>query len=227
MQLKIGILIIGSLYWSGEGKRDHWRRTRLNMTAESTVNVPIRYGRLSKSGTYTMVFAPTCPLGQAKVVPCARNVSCLNDLSTEARWLWAAEVKEVPESEAGLGDSVARSWGCVGLLPNPDSQVPESLLTEWREFIASDRQYVANEARCINENGLLQLRWPTLAGGQKQLPLDLLLATANDPTLACATVTSIADAWNRNPNQTKYFKNNRNSGIQTFEDKAIAMLIMQ
>lgn len=153
MQLKVGILIIGSLYWDGRGNRDSWRRTRLNMTAESAVNVPIRYGRLSQSGTYTMVFAPACPPGQAKVVPCARNVSCLKDLSTEAKWLWAAEVRAVPESEAGLGDSVAKSWGCVGLLPNPDSKISKSFLAEWREFVARDPEYAANEARCINENG--------------------------------------------------------------------------
>lgn len=49
MSLTIGILAIGSLYWD-KGVREGWRNSRLRMDHERTVMVPIRYGRLSKSG---------------------------------------------------------------------------------------------------------------------------------------------------------------------------------
>jgi hypothetical protein len=55
------------------------------------VKAPIRYGRLSRSKTYTMVFDPGCRDGQAKVRSCLRSVSSIADLVEEAKALWVAE----------------------------------------------------------------------------------------------------------------------------------------
>ena len=43
--MKIGVLIIGSLYWEEKPHRDKWRRERLCVESRQHVKVPIRYGR--------------------------------------------------------------------------------------------------------------------------------------------------------------------------------------
>jgi hypothetical protein len=58
--LKAGILLAGSLYWSDKAHRVRWRRGHLKPRSEMSVALPIRYGRLSSTGSYTMVFAPGC-----------------------------------------------------------------------------------------------------------------------------------------------------------------------
>lgn len=55
-------------------------------------------------------------------------------------------------------------------------------------------------------------------------PLDLLLATSNDPEPTYPTVQEIANAWNREPDserRAEYFRQNRKNGIHTFQDHAI------
>ena len=69
----IGILIAGSLYWSTEPYRVTWRDKFLDISRVIPVRAPIRYGRKSRLGSYTMVFAPGSPIGQAKVVACRRT----------------------------------------------------------------------------------------------------------------------------------------------------------
>ena len=59
-RIRIGVLIIGSLYWDEKEHRETWRRDRLVDLGDATrVHVPIRYGRLSRKRgcTYTMVFS--------------------------------------------------------------------------------------------------------------------------------------------------------------------------
>jgi hypothetical protein len=89
--LKVGILIARSLYWRANRHREKWRDSFLHKDHVSSVNAPIRYGRLSLSKTYTMVYAPGTPLGKAKVVACNRDVTAIDELVDEAAALWAAE----------------------------------------------------------------------------------------------------------------------------------------
>ena len=58
-KIKIGVLMIGSLYWSMRRRRERWRRKRLDMAAMQHVRVPIRYGRRSSGWncSFTMVFS--------------------------------------------------------------------------------------------------------------------------------------------------------------------------
>ena len=76
MTYRIGIMMIGSLYWDKDRTRVNWRKNRLSKE-EFDVFAPIRYGRLSKKrgSTYTMVFSKLCArknygFGSAKVVTC-------------------------------------------------------------------------------------------------------------------------------------------------------------
>ena len=79
----------------------------------------------------------------------------------------------------------------------------------------------------IDRSGRLLVPWPALVGGGGPTPLDLLLATATDPTLEdqgtkYASAETVAAAWNReNYDRVSYFRNNVRDGIRTFQDDAI------
>lgn len=47
--MRIGVLIIGSLYWDGSAARCQWRHDRLGCGGQRKVRAPIRYGRKSSS----------------------------------------------------------------------------------------------------------------------------------------------------------------------------------
>ncbi len=227
MPLKVGVLIIGSLYWR-EGGRDRWRRWRLDMNRKWLVKAPIQYGRRSQNGTFTMVFSrlPEDQLGQAIIVPCQREVYSPADLIAEAEWLWSAEEDEVPSlCTLSPAQTISAKWkkggGCVALLRNPQSYVPQELLDGWADRVLREQHYNANDRRRVDVRGTLLIDWPHLTEGGR---LDLLLAVANDPEPTYPTVQEIAEAWNREPDKERkaeYFRRNREKGIYTFQDDAI------
>lgn len=218
MRLDIGVLIIGSLYWDMDGGRGGWREQRLQRDREWLVKAPIRYGRLSRDrGIYTMVFSRLSEdqFGQAKVVGCRNAVSSLSDLVREAEYLWAAERKCPPDTH------ISSNWGCVALMSHPQREIPQDLLDGWSRHVAT--KYQADDGRLVNCQGMLQIVWTRLVDGSGSVPLDLLLATSNSPTLPYPSVEAIADRLSSGSNE--YFRQNRNSGIQTFQDSAIAGLL--
>jgi hypothetical protein len=237
----VGILIAGSLYWRAVPHRERWREQFLQMDRATAVRVPIRYGRLSRlSKTYTMVYAPGTPPGQAKVVPCNHAIAFLKDIVTEAAALWAAEQSNDVKSPPGEPHSA--QWGCVGLLPNPNSTIPGHLLDQWAQHVSGERssrdrarnydpaKYAVKGHAAINERGLLQIRWPDRSdNGQPLDDFDLLLATATKPvpdpaTGDFASPAVIANAWNE-ARDASYFQSNRKHGFETFQDKEIAELL--
>jgi hypothetical protein len=239
MPLKIGILIAGSLYWRDVPHRARWREQCLHMDRTTAVNVPIRYGRLSRSRTYTMVYAPTTPPGRAKVVPCKHEIASFKEMVAGATALWAAEQSE--ERKPPPGQLHSAQWGCVGLLPNPNSDIPGHLLEAWAERVAGENssrngakndptKYAVKGKAALGERGLLQIPWPDRSDNGKTLDgFDLLLATATKPvpdlrTGDFASVAAIADAWNRAGNAS-YFHSNRQNGFKTFQDEDIAALL--
>lgn len=137
MSWRLGILIAGSLDWRGEPYRGEWRQSRLTPDAGVVVRAPIRYGRLSQSGTYTMVFAPGCPDGQAKVRMCSRPLSSLADLTDEAKALWAAE--RPPNSRPLPGRLHSAEWGCVALLASPEAVDSQHMLARWAKRVALEK----------------------------------------------------------------------------------------
>ena len=125
MSLSIGVLMIGSLYW--DEVRARWRGDRFERDVEFLVEAPIRYGRLSSSGTYTMVFSPSVPqMGTARVLKCVRSIEDPNDLINEAEHLWAAERRQKRRDGA-----IMSTWGCVALLASPIRTIPHELLEAW------------------------------------------------------------------------------------------------
>jgi hypothetical protein len=227
LTLSIGVLIIGSLYW--DPRRQGWRDSRLDVDNVFNVHAPIRDGRRStgRGHTYTMVLSRQAGEGQAKVVRFKNDVSAAADLHAEADHLWAAERNGNPDGR------VAADWGCVALLCNPGRHIPAALVGDWAKRVAGISGYgniphAPGEGSVISDSGLLQIAWPNLAESDEPVPLDLLIATANHPTLegepkAYPSPDMIADAWNADgQGRVEYFTNNVRDGIWTFEDDAIS-----
>jgi hypothetical protein len=238
MERRLGILIAGSLLWRSESYREQWRAGRLTLK-RIPVRAPVRYGRRSRSDTFTMVFAPGCPLGQAVVATCQRLIGSVDELRTEAKELWIAE--RPAGSTAQRNREHSADWGCVVLLANPATQGLAGILNAWAVRVAHEKdssghptydpaQYSVAGVSSITSAGLLNVPWPTLVDRDGLLEdCDLLLATATRPTpLAPAgdfpDAVTIASAWNTagaHANNAEYFKMNIGHGIKTFQDDDI------
>jgi hypothetical protein len=259
MKLSIGVLLVGSLDWESKdygdvfhrritandcqriARRTKWRKERLMSDAASEfyVSAPIRYGRKSRTrgNSFTTVFSPELAsrLGRAKAVRCKRDVTSIDDLTSEAMELWVAESSETHRGK------LSANWGCVTLLVpedflnGSDRDERTALLANWTNRVTLDTDYGRasfstkdREAARGNviDGGRLKISWPALDDG-KPLPLNLLLATVTDPEIG-QTVTkdypspqNIAKAWNDAPEYAYYFRYNRLAGIQTAEDSEI------
>jgi hypothetical protein len=228
--LRIGVLIIGSLYW--DDRRDAWRRSRLDLRDVHDVRTRIRYRRCStgRDDTYTMVFSQDAAEGQAKVVRCQRDVVRQADLNAEAEELWAAE------KNSSSDGSIASNRGCVALLCNGSTPIQKSIMKEWADRVKGQLCYgsmqcIAGEEGAVGPDGLLQIEWPVMVATGEPVPFDLLIATVNAPTLkgeplSYPTPQVIGSAWSRakaiSKDRAAYFRNNIACGIRTFEDARIA-----
>ena len=227
---RVGILIIGSLYWDNANHRRAWRRDRLDLGRRRYVRVPIRYGRFSTTRqSYTMVFSTSLApeeYGRAIVVPCRRRVRSAADIVDEAVQLWTAETPTGKNRWRRV--SAKYGWGCIGLLPSPQRPLPADLCSGWSQRISSDPCYRSlsaadGEDPAVNESGLLTIAWPESEDGSG-LEVDLLLATATDPTIVSGrypTPREIGDKCNRSERRAEYFRENRRVGIRTFQDANI------
>ena len=216
---KVAILIIGSLIWNPNRKK--WREERLQVERAIPVSAPIRYGRKSQSGTYTMVFSNASTLGWALAVPCQREVSTACELIEEAEELWAAERLRTRSS------CISTDWGAVGLLLNPERPGLDEIRAGWSCRVKKEHKIYKcfkhgnNEKPSLDQEGMLSIDWSNTESGGP-LGVDLLLATANKPSLkedcSYANPQEIADAWNIAPNGPQYFCENRRAGIITAYD---------
>ena len=235
MSWRLGILIAGSLDWRPEPYRHEWRQSRLTSGVGVPVRAPIRYGRFSRDKTYTMVFAPGCPDGRAKVRLCSRPVSSIADLVDEAKALWVAE--RPANSQPLPGRLHSDDWGSVVLLANPEAVGSQELLERWakRVVLEKDRHrhptydsapYTVKGMSAVSNRGLLQIPWPVRVEDNAPLnSFDLLIATATQPTPDPITgdfpnAEIIAEAWNSAGN-AEYFRMNRKHGLHTFQDQEI------
>ena len=220
--MKIGVLIIGSLYWDDEPPRPGWRAERLDCMHQEHVKAPIRYGRRSESrgNSYTMVFSQGLGVdefGTAIAVQCGSR-----DLIAEAAWLWAAETK----FSDGPTDRISSGLGCVALLENPDLRLPDEVREKWTDRVAREPDYgnlirVNGEDDVLDRSGFLKICWPRTVAGSP-LAWNALLATANSPKGSCHGYPSpqtIAGAWTTQ--EVDYFWNNRKHGIATHQDGEI------
>ena len=229
--MKIGVLLIGSLFWEKRRHRCEWRRNHLNMGEKQYVKVPIRYGRQSstRGDSYTMVFSSRLcreQLGQAIVVPCKHDITTGEDLIEEAECLWNAETsKGKTKNRIAAKDG----WGCIALLENPKHPLPDKLHGCWAKRVSDESGYgekiisAYGEEVVVNRCGFLKIPWPTKADGS-ELNFDVVLTTVTCPTFSNGCYPSdknVATAANRSCKGRDYFCNNRKHGIETFQDDEI------
>jgi hypothetical protein len=235
--MRLGILVIGSLFWDPSRPRCRWRQARFGCGDVRRVKVPIRYGKKSKKrkDTYTMIFAASCSvpdrLGTGLVIPARAECCAPEHLIEEAEHLWAAE----RDTEAVGG--ICADWGKVMVKAKPALDPQNVALQGWQGHIRScGAAYTALPTASGEESildyttGLALLDWPTdVETGMSLVGFDLLLMTATKPTLnegRYPTAPQIAEAWRADlEGNVVYFHNNRHHGITTFEDAQIQALL--
>jgi hypothetical protein len=201
-------MIVGSLLWddTNGGQRADWREARLGQGAAIRVATPIRYGRKSSSraDTFTMIFSPGDPVGEAVILPCRCDIATLDDLIVETQALWQAEAR------AKDPGPISDGWGCIGAMFSSAA----TLLSE--EWSAHFRRCGARQVSVVNAEGILEIDWPArLDGGAADF--DLILATATKPAKALPSAEDVADAWIERGSEG-YFFNNVKHGIRTAGD---------
>jgi len=236
--MRIGLLIIGSLFWDPSPARCRWRRARFGCGGVSRVRVPIRYGKKARTrnNTYTMVFAASCAgderLGTGLVVPARAECCGFDHLLEEAETLWAAE-RDV-EAVGGI----CGEWGKVMIKAGPGVNQDNPVVSGWQAHVrACGASYAplptaVDEAQVLDSaTGMALLEWPTDVNTQAPLAdFDLLLMTATKPTLngqrGYPSPEHIARAWlDDTAGHVVYFHNNQRYGITTFEDARIGELL--
>lgn len=209
--MRCGILIVGSLLWDDPngGQRADWRESRLDPGAAVRVVTPICYGRKSSSraDTFTMIFSPGDPVGEAVILPCRREIATLDELVAESKALWQAEARA---KEPG---PISDRWGCVGAM---FTATAARLSEEWSAYFL---KCGARQVSVVNADGILEIDWPTrLDGGAADF--DLILATATKPAKTLPSAEEVADAWIERGSE-EYFLNNVKHGIRSAGDSDI------
>lgn len=228
MQLKGGVLIIGSLFWQdhkeqeGDNLRKKWREENLSIADSSNVIVPIRYGRFSKENVYTMVFDYKLPknhFGIAKAVPFKETIMSLDQITQVTNGL---SLIEGGKTDAFIKGN-KKPWCICTLWINPSlsDSLRNDLTNYWHEKLQENSVGYKSFAErpslfSCNERGLLDISW------QEELNnLDFLIATSTLPKLRDGvkelTVPEIAN----HIDNRAYFYENRKVGITTFQDEEI------
>lgn len=236
INIKGGVLIIGSLLWQDHlenGDRDNvrklWRDRHLLLNHKIMVKVPIRYGRLSKSDIYTMVFSNSCAKnknGTGYFIPFKQTITTFSDLVSEA--------KEVSVAEGMKGEFLSKEtgtnnvWCVLGILTNPKtiSKEQEKILqNNWSEIINSQGGFdlkdfkQRGENSCLDKRGKLNINWPTPLDKRNAKILnsyDFIIATGTKPT-KYPNVNELIEKV-KSDKTRNYFIENYNSGITTFQD---------
>lgn len=236
LNLKGGILIIGSLLWQdylkneGDNIRKNWRNRNLILDDKIMVKVPIRYGRISQSGIRTMTFSNSCKrnkLGTGYFVPFRKNLlETFDDLIEEA--------KELSKAEGMNGRLLSKErgtqniWCSISLLFNPNSVGKEkkaAILKKWGSEIANqgildpNTFKIGREKSCIDKDGRLNINWLEPVDKRAMQTLneyDIVIATATKP-INYPSINELAENV-KNETERYYFIENYKVGITTFQD---------
>ena len=237
LNLKGGVLIIGSLFWQdhldikkADNIRELWRNRHLLLDHRIMVSLPIRYGRLSKSNIYTMVFSNSCSKskrGTGYFIPFKQTpINNYYNLQNETKELSIAEgMKGKFSSKENGTDEI---WCVLGLLMNPKtlSKTQEKDLSDiWSNLLKNqgtiepDEFKLGREKGCINRSCELNISWPTPIDIRDYTTInsyDFIIATVPKPT-KYPDINELVE--NVKADTTRfYFIENYKSGITTFQD---------
>ena len=241
IRLKGGALIIGSLYWqddynSNDKIRKKWRANSLDIKSEILAKLPIRYGRYSNSGIYTMVFSNNCDkrntLGTGYIIPFKKNP--IKKVKTIIR-----EAEKMSEAEGMNKNFISgkkQIWGSMAIIFNSHKRlgkIKNKVLLEWQKKYIDDGggrdcddYRFGREKRSLSTKGVLQIRWPEPLNSKDIVnlnELDFLIATITKPESRnrsqnkYPSILEIADSVKKDKSR-KYFINNFSNKIITFQD---------
>lgn len=239
-----GVLIMGSLYWDSGNKdfpeyRKEWRQKRLNMRDSIHVKLPIRYGRKSSNGNYTMVLSKELELkgkiGAGYLVPFKNTAITLNGLISQAKFLSEAEGKKINKSfdeNSKFVKGGKKKWAVISILINPDIDGKKrvDILNKWDSIInqqniqSQHKEFrIGNEPSHLSQQGELLIDWIKSVDGANQEKVnqfDVLLITATKPNIQ--NYPEIGELRTKIYNdERKYFYKNIENGIYTFQDYEI------
>jgi hypothetical protein len=228
MNLKGGVIIIGSLLWDNSD-RCKWRKNSLQ-DLESKIPIPlkIRYGRQSESrcDTYTMIFSnhQDTGLGQGYIVGFRRKIETEKILKDEATAL--AEAERIWTNKRPY---LGRAWGAVGLLVNENKPDAKEIKSTWTRLFQQHRssrychsqyRFDGGEQPVMSDDGFLQLD-PI----PEMNDFDFLLATPTVPKPDRAlTPKEVADRMIERAYRV-YFNENIANNITTFQDEEIKAIL--
>jgi len=239
-----GVLIIGSLFWDKHRKnedniRKDWRDSNLDFNNAVPVRLPIRYGRKSGGGIFTMVFSPALErsnnLGVGYVVPFLSNpISNFENIKSEALAFAKAE---------GFGSTdnpcFYDSWGgSLGIIFNDElieKKKQNEVLQNWKKNFVKDgggkdlNDYrVGKERRSIDNYGRISIEWPTPLDPREKSKLDtleFLIGASNKPKYSdgvyCYPKIEELIQSIKKDRTRYYFYNNLRNGITTYQDNRI------
>jgi hypothetical protein len=242
LDIKCGVLIIGSLFWDGNNnQRKRWHSTKLLMSNLIHVKAPIRYGRLSgdKPKHYTMVFSKDAEfkneLGTAYLIPFRNTkIAYLKGLRNQAEFLSFSENKKDSKIVKGKKEK----WCTIGLIINPNlsSEKKEFVLTKWGEIIKEQgkkeyyKEYkIGKEKSILSERGEILINWIKAVDNKKQKQVnefDVILATCTKPT-EHKYPDKEEMIINITEDKRQYFYNNIQNGISTFIDNKIINKVVE
>ncbi len=242
MDIKIGVIVIGSLLWEPKEKRIKWRN-RLEIKDKRHVDLPIRYGRQSlrnRKGTYSMVFSNNInhpkTLGKGFVIPFKETIKTEQD--------FIREMIDLADAEGISETRICNSWGTVCFIVNPfiDQKKKDEVTLFWNRLVYTTRQSLTKnqrepeldkfgeptEIKSIDNSWLLTINLDNQFKNELK-DFDILVATSNAVKLKndiniYPTVKQIAKAIN-DSKHFEYFLRNTQHSIRTFQDRQIAKIL--
>jgi hypothetical protein len=242
LNLKGGALIIGSLLWQDDlkvedkdGIRKKWRDSCLEEES-IRIKAPIRYGRLSGGGIYTMVLSKSCEeeskagIGYVKV---------LNKYPFNSWGDIESQVIEMSKAEGMNGKFIAGKpvWCTMSILFNSD-RIDEGkrdfIIGKWIEKVEADggggdlvEYKFGDEESALKSDCTLNFNWFSTVDERHVMELsslDFIICTATKQkstnSSTYPSIKEIAESVKKDIKR-EYFKNNVKHGISTFEDELI------
>ena len=242
MDIKIGVIVIGSLLWDTSEKRISWRN-ELSLRDKLHVELPIRYDRQSlqnRKGTYLMVFSNSInhpkTLGKGFEIPIKDTIKSQQD--------FIHQMIKLSDAEGISEKRICKSWETVCIAVNPFTikEKKAEILALWDNLVITTKQNLTStqkepvinkfgestEQKSIDNNWRLTINLDNLFTNELR-DFDILVATSNAVKLKediniYPTTKQIAKAIN-DKKYLKYFLGNTHYLIKTFQDKEISKIL--
>lgn len=243
MNLKGGIIIIGSLLWDNSKKREAWRNSYLDVENKIAIKLPIRYGRISSSrmNTYTMIYSAKLEKGEygegiiLKFKKTIEDFEYLIDILENTIRVERDKTKdEWKYIKKGEVFTLNWDWGVLGLCINPkhknDNNYSQdiSLIAKYWKSNLSDfnpRKFAnLGEDLFINNSGIFEIDWIEEIGD-----LDFIISAIIEPKPETQNSdypdSEMITKRMYEGNYYSYFVKNIENGISTKDDIGIIELI--